>query len=473
MKNFIDDNWLIGNKTGVSLFHEVASSLPIIDFHNHINPHNLAENRCFENLAQIWVNEDPYKHRAMRICGIAEEEITGNASDFQKFYNWAETLPKTMGNPLFHWSALELKRVFGIDDLLNSSNAREIWDSCNEKLQQNEFSSRSLVSSFGSEILITSDDILDDLESHHSLHLSQFETQVLPSLRADSLVTFSKTNSKNWIEKLGTDTRVSINSLQDFLEAVKIRLDYFGESGCLFADHGLDAGFSYMPTSEEEASKIFKQLISEDYPIEMDLIRLKSFLLHFLGTEYGKRNWIMQLHIGAQRKTSSRLRKLAGAAGGFASIGNACDINSLTLFLDGLEQVGALPETILYTLNPTDNAAFASLTGSYTEDGIIGKIQFGPAWWYNDHEAGIRNHLSDLSSYGVLNSFIGMTTDSRSILSLSRHEYFRRILCDQIGACAEAGKIPNDTAMLTDLISNISYQNIKTKIQKRQGVCQK
>jgi glucuronate isomerase len=472
MDAFINKNWLIKNKTGERLYHEVAASLPIIDYHNHLNPHHIAENKQFSNLTELWIRHDPYKHRAMRINGIAENGITGSVSDYEKYLNWVSTIPKTFGNPLFHWSFLELKRIFDIDVMLNQNNAAAIWESCNDKLQQEAFRTCGLITKWKAEILVTSDDLLDNLGSHRKIADSPSQVKVLPSLRSDSILDFGNPNYLDWLHQLEEEVNASISDLAELQHAVKLRLDYFAEKGCLFADHGLDSGFLYKSIAEKEAQTIFRKVLHQQ-PLEpKDLVKLHSFMLSFLGEEYGRRGWIMQLHIGAQRNTSSRLRELVGPAGGFASIGKACDINSLTLFLDSLDKKSLLPETILYTLNPADNAALASLTGSFAEDGVVGKIQFGPAWWYNDHYAGIRKHLNDISSYGLLSTFIGMTTDSRSILSLSRHEYFRRILCDQIGGWMEEGKLPKDMELLEQLIKDISYLNIKNKILKREKIWQ-
>jgi glucuronate isomerase len=472
MDSFINKNWLIKNKTGERLYHDVAAHLPIIDYHNHLNPKHIAENKQFSNLTELWIAHDPYKHRAMRINGIPEKGITGSVSDAEKFQNWVNTISKTLGNPLFHWSFLELKRIFDIDEMLSQKNAESVWETCNQKLQQEEFKTCNLIQKWNSEILITSDDLLDNLESHQKIAYSPNQVKVLPSLRSDSILDFANPKYLDWVKKLELEVNLTISNLSELKEAVRKRLDYFAENGCLFADHALDSGFSFKMIDEKEAGIIFRNIL-QNQPLEpKDFVRLTSYMLDYLGEEYGRRGWIMQLHMGAQRNTSSRLRSLVGPAGGFASIGKACDINSLTLFLDNLEKKGALPETILYTLNPADNAALASLTGSFAEDGIVGKIQFGPAWWYNDHYAGIRKHLNDISSYGLLGTFIGMTTDSRSILSLSRHEYFRRILCDQIGGWMEEGKLPNDMDLLQQLVKDISYLNIKNKILKREKIWQ-
>jgi len=473
MDAFINNNWLITNKIGEYLYHEVASNLPIIDYHNHLNPHHIADNRQYSNLTDLWIAHDPYKHRAMRINGIPENGITGSESDWEKYLNWAITVPKTLGNPLFHWSFLELNRIFSIDEILNTTNALAIWDSCNHKLLQDNCKTVDIIEQWKADILITSDDLLDSLESHNKIAISGYNFKVLPSLRADSIADCGNPTFFGWVKKLESLIKAPIKNLSDYIGCINKRLDYFAECGCLFADHALDSGFLYSAVDETEASKLFMKILQKQTINSNEINNLNSFLLAYLGGEYGRRGWIMQLHIGAQRSTSSRLRNLVGPAGGFACIGKACDINSLTLLLDNLEKKGSLPDTILYTLNPADNASLSTLIGSFVEDGVPGKIQFGPAWWYNDHYMGIRKHLNDISSYGLLSTFIGMTTDSRSILSLSRHEYFRRILCDQIGSWMESGKLPNDMGLMEELVKDISYLNIKNKILKREKIWQK
>jgi glucuronate isomerase len=399
MTNFIHDDFLLKTQTARRLYHEFAEGLPIIDYHSHLDPRDLADDRAFENITQLWLASDPYKHRAMRIAGVPERLITGDASDREKFDAWAATVPQTLGNPLFHWTALELKRYFGIGEMLSSENAGRVWEMSNEKLRSPEFTARQLIARANVECLCTSDRLGDDLEPHARLAKSDFTTRVLPSLR-------------------------------DAETADVSRLDHFHKHGCRLADHAV---------------------------VDFNEERLRA-----LGCEYGRRGWIMQLHIGAQRQTSTRLRNLAGPAGGYATIGNSCDIASLCRFLDDLEKAGCLPRTILYPLNPADNAALATLTGSFAEDGVRGKIQLGPAWWYSDHALGIRAQLDTLASYGLLSTFIGMTTDSRSLLSMTRHEYFRRVLCDWLGDQVEAGAMPDDEKPIGRLVRAIAYENAKS-----------
>jgi len=373
-------DFLLKTKTARRLYHEHAEALPIIDYHNHLDARDLADDRAFENITQLWIASDPYKHRAMRIAGVPERFITGDATDREKFDAWAATAPKTVGNPLYHWTALELKRYFDITEPLSSATAARVWDACNSR----RYTARQLVANV--ECLCTSDRLTDDLSAH--ARLADFKTRVLPSVR-------------------------------DAETLDPARLDEFQRLGCRLADHGTDNFQSLLP----------------------------------LAREYARRDWIMQLHFGAQRETSTRLRKLVGPAGGYATIGNACDIPSLCRLLDDLDKEDCLPKTILYPMNPADYASIATITGSFP-----GKVQFGPAWWYNDHALGIRQHLETLASYGLLSTFIGMTTDSRSLLSMVRHEYFRRVLCDWLGDKVEAGELPSD---LGHLVRAICYENAR------------
>ncbi|MFW5756759.1 MAG: glucuronate isomerase [Tangfeifania sp.] len=463
-ENFIHKNFYLQSPLAEELYHTYAKDLPLVDFHNHLNPEDLATNKKFANLAEAWLIHDPYKHRAMRICGVPENEITGDASDEQKFLKWAETVSKTAGNPLFLWSALELKRIFGIDKILNKNNATQIWEQCNIQLQQTGFGAADILKKFNAEILCTSDDLLDDLSVHQKATADQ-QIKVYPSLRGDSAVNIEQPGFKNWLEKLEKITGQQIKTWDDFKSAITQQLDKFYEAGCRLADHSLDGGFKFKKSTEADASEIFKSFLSGNIPIEKEPTKYKNYMLHFLGTEYSRRGWTLQLHIGAQRFTSSRLRKLAGPAGGYATVGSSCDIAGLCSFFDEMEKKDRLPKIILYTLNPSDNEAFATLTGSFSEDGVPGKIQVGPGWWYNDQYEGIRQHLTTLSSYGLLSQFIGMTTDSRSVFSFSRHEYFRRILCNQLAEWVDRGKLPNDTDLLSNLIKDICYNNSKNRFK--------
>jgi glucuronate isomerase len=400
----IGDDFLLKTPPARRLYHEFAAALPILDYHNHLDPGELAGDRRFENITQLWIATDPYKHRAMRIAGVPERSITGAATDREKFDAWAATVPQTLGNPLFHWTALELKRSFAITERLSPETAARVWDACNERLRGPDYSARALIARANVECLWTSDRLEDDLRAHAQLAESGFATRVLPSLRVD--------------EEADIDPA-----------RLAERLDVFDRQGCRLADHAV--------------------------------VRFASGGLRAWARQYARRGWILQLHVGAQRQTSTRLRRLAGPAGGYATIGSACDIPGLCRFLDEMEQEGCLPRTILYPLNPADYAALATLTGSFAEDGVRGKIQLGPAWWYNDHALGIRQHLDALAGYGLLATFIGMTTDSRSLLSMIRHEYFRRVLCDWLGDHVAAGMLPDDDQLLGPLVRGVCYDNAR------------
>lgn len=465
MSVFNDNDFLLMNDYGKQLYHRVAASLPVIDPHNHVDPAALATNKEFENIYRLWVQHDPYKHRAMRICGVAEKLITGDAPDYEKFLAWAACFQNTIGNPLFHWSCMELKELFGIEEILTPANAKEIWEKANSYLSQEGFTSVNILKRFNVALLCTSDDLLDSLEHHIALSKQDVIT-CLPSLRSDSIIAFNSPAFVSWLNKLRSITGIEVTGLTSYKTAISNRLDFFDNTGCLLSDHSLDSGFTFVPTEPVAAATLFDRLLKQETLNEEEVIQLQSNVLTFLGEEYHRRQWKMQLHMGAHRYTSTRLRNKVGPAGGYTCIGNTVNVSSLALFLDELDKMESLPKTILYTLNPNDNAVFASLTGSYSEDGVQGKIQYGPAWWYNDHYEGIMQQLNALISYGLLSTSIGMTTDSRSILSMVRHQYYRRILCNLIGSWVEEGKIPGDWQMLSALVSNISYYNIKSWIKK-------
>ena len=438
--DFINSDFLLESPLAQTLYHDYVEGLPIVDYHNHLNPAELASDRRFNDIGELWVASDPYKHRAMRLHGENESVISGTASMREKFDAWARTLPHTLGNPLFHWSAMEMKCVFGLEQMPDSVCAEEVWNACNERLKEDSFSTMGILRGFGAKVLSTSDDLLDDVTVHSSI---KGDIKVTPSLRADSILGFASA----WLEKLG-----SPKSLDEYLAAVDARLDAFSASGCRVADHALDNGWRFELTDFATAAKLFADGEFTD-------VRLKSYVLGHLASQYAQRGWIMLLHLGAQRFTSSRLRTLAGPAGGYATIGNTADVKSLCAFLDSQDVKGELPKTILFTLNPADNAALAVLTGSFSQDGVVGKVQFGPAWWYNDHFYGMTDQLENLAAYSLMPQFVGMTTDSRNVLSFSRHDYFRRILCNWLADKALRGQFPNDVAYLGQIAANISYNN--------------
>lgn len=472
-KPFIRPDFLLQNDLAIKLFHEIAKDLPVIDYHNHIHPRDLFENRKYKNLTELWLKTDPYKHRLMRMNGIPEHFITGEASDWEKFYCWAETLPKTVGNPLFQWSCLEMKRVFDIDEILTQDNAKEIWNSCNDKLQNDKYSLIKLIRTWNVRMMSTSDDLLADVKPHRHVSLTHQDLDVLPSLRADTILAFDKENFHDWLHSLSSQTNQQIKSLEDYKAAILQKLVCFEEAGCLLADHALDPDFYFSLPTQKESAGFFIRILNKETLSKEEGVKLMSYLLNFLATAYAEKGWVLQLHIGAQRQTSSRLKILNGGAGGYACIGTCIDIDSLCRFFDNLEQSSRLPKIILYALNPADYEPLASLTGSFAEDGVPGKIQFGPAWWYNDHYEGIERHLKVLSNYGMISRFIGMTTDSRTPISFSRHEYFRRVLCNTIGSWTEQGHLPADYPLLSQIVKNISYQNAAQWILKKETIYEK
>jgi len=456
----IQENYLLNSELAQRLYHDHAASLPLIDYHSHLDAKDLSSDRRFSDLTELWIAPDQYKHRAMRMLGVPESDITGSASPRKKFHRWAETLPKTLGHPLFSWSAIELRTYFDITEPLNPASANRIWDQANHRLQQASHGARGLLLARNVESVRTSDRFLDDLSAHANLARSDFPVRVHPSLRGDDALAVEGDGFRDWIRSLGEATVTKIHSLESYQAALLCRLEIFAEHGCTLTDHGIDI-FDYRPGRQAEAARAFSRLLAGERNSADDLASLHSFLLSFLAGEYARRGWAMQLHLGAQRQTSGRLRRALGPAGGYASIGGNLNVAALCTFFDDLESRGALPKTILYSLNPGDYPVLATLSGSFTEEGTPGKIQFGPAWWYNDHAFGIRQHLDTLSNYGLLSTFIGMTTDSRSLLSMVRHDYFRRILCDWFAERAGKGSMPNDVTFLGSYVRRIACANAR------------
>jgi glucuronate isomerase len=468
MTLFPDENFLLRSELARQLYHEHAAGLPVIDFHSHLDAGDLAADRRFRDLTQLWIEPDQYKHRALRMLGVPEREITGDAPPRAKFDRWAAAVPQTPGHPLYHWTALELRRYFGVTVALGPESAGAVWADTLAQLAQPSHRARALLERSGVETVCTSDRLLDDLAAHRALASSAFTVRVLPSLRADDALAVDSPDFGTWLRRLGEATGGAIASLEAYLAAIDRRLDHFAAHGCTISDHGLDV-FDYVAPDRAAAAVSFRRLLAGESlgPGESRGLR-SALLLHFAGA-YGRRGWVMQLHLGAQRDTSSRLRRLAGRAGGFATIGAPTDIASLCRFLDDLEVGGALPKTILYPLNPADHPPIAALTGSFAQDGVAGKVQFGPAWWFNDHDLGLRHHFDTVSRFGLLSTFVGMTTDSRSLLSMSRHEYFRRILCDYLGEQVRAGAFPDDSALLGQLVRRLAYENARTWLPQPAG----
>ena len=441
----LDHNFLLTGPTAVRLYESVRD-LPVIDWHNHLPVKDLAEDRQYADLTELWVASDPYKHRAMRICGVPEKLITGPASPYEKFAAWSKVLPQLAGNPLYHWSQLELQRVFKIDETLNPATAEKIWHHANEKLSDPGFSARGLLNKFEVEYAAPCAGSGDDLSGFSGLE------GIVPSLRGDDLFGL---------------TAPLFEQSEDFAD-LRVRLEKklreFHAAGCRFADHALDAGFVYIPDDGKNETR-FVRFREKNLP-DTERAALACAVLRILGGAYAEMGWTLQLHIGALRQTSSRLRAAAGPAGGYAGIGPTCDIRSLAALLDDLEKSAAgLPRVILYTLNPADHAAFAVLSGAFPGDGERGKVTLGPAWWYCDHILGMRDCFENIAAYGVLSVFPGMTTDSRSLLSFVRHEYFRRVFCAWLAEKAARDEIPSDFSILKDVAEKVCYYNAKAIIK--------
>lgn len=431
------------------LYYSVKD-LPVIDYHNHLSVADLSEDKRYFDIYELWIAPDPYKHRAMRMCGVFEEYITGNATNREKFMKWCETVPKLIGTPLWQWSHMELSFVFGIDERINGENAALLYDKCNLLLAENEITVSSLLNKFNVEYACPCTSLTDDISCFSD------STRFAPSLRGDDIIS----PTKDFIRKLADITGREINSLSDYTYAISQRLKAFKNCGCCFSDHALDNGFQFYKNDGKNDERFIR---NQDGPLdECEKERLASYLLTFLSAQYAKLGFTMQLHIGAQRFTSTRLRKAAGSAGGFAGIGNSVDVNALTTFLDCVEQGEyGLPKTVIFTLNPADNALVSVLSGSYAKDGVAGLITQGPAWWWCDHKTGITDVLESIAAFGVLYNFIGMTTDSRSLLSFVRHDYFRRILCQWIGNKVQQGILPEDFDILSQTVRRMCYENAK------------
>lgn len=448
----MDKNYLLTTPLARRLYEEVARNLPIIDYHNHLNVADILADRQFENITRLWISVDPYKHRAMRILGVPERFITGDATDYEKFEKWYHCIPRLVGNALYDWSVMEFDLIFGILLPPFQRDPREVWDEVNEKLK--DLSARSILGKFSLEYSAPCASINDDLSIFDGL------SGTCPSLRGDNILV----PDENLVQQLAQLTGISIDDLQSFEQALDLRLTAFQEAGCKFSDHALDDGFRYQADDGENEAR-FAAVLRGGKLCEEDQQKLSSCILKLLGALYAKHGLIMQLHIGAKRTTSTRLRQIAGPAGGYAAIGRCVDVTSLTDLLDAMEQQPyGLPKTILFTLNPADNAAMSVLSGSYSKDGVEAIVSQGPAWWWCDHYQGMYEMLDHLCVYGVMSAFIGMTTDSRSLLSFVRHDYFRRILCQWIGNKAQQDILPDDFRILSDTVRRICYQNAKNYI---------
>lgn len=455
MKKFLDGDFLLKSETAKKLYTDYAEKAPVIDYHCHLSAKDIYEDKKFKNITEIWLGEDHYKWRLMRSFGVDEKYITGDADDREKFDKWLETLSLAIGNPLYHWSHMELADVFGYTGIIKPENADEIWSVCNEKLAQSGFSARELILKARVNVICTTDDPADSLEWHKKLKGTAYPVKVLPGYRPDKALNIESDDYIEYLKTLG-----NIRDFKDLKTALKGRLNYFVSLGCKVSDHGLSA-VPFAPVSDEEAAEIFKKKLAGEKVSKEQTKQFKCALLIFLGKEYAARDMVMQLHFGVMRNLSDKLYASFGADAGADSIGDSVSVSELALFLNELERENALPKTVLYSLNPNDNAAIETVMGAFQSADARGKLQHGSAWWFNDSKQGIYEHLTSLASLGHLATFIGMLTDSRSFLSYVRHDYFRRILCDFIGSLVENGEYPDDEKMLGRIVSGICCDNAK------------
>jgi glucuronate isomerase len=467
MKNIISsENFLLYNKTSQQLYHEVAENLPIIDYHCHLSVKEISDNKKFDNLTQIWLYGDHYKWRAMRTNGIDERYCTGNATDWEKFLAWAETVPYTLRNPLYHWTHLELKNPFGINNrLLNKETAKSIWDECNFLLSEDEFSTQGLLKKLKVEVVCTTDDPTDSLEYHQKIKDGGFSIKIIPAFRPDKGMAIENLDSfLIWVNKLQDVSGVNISKFSDYIEAIRKRHDYFHAMGCRLSDHGIETVYAEDYTLNE-IDNIFEKILLNKKLLNDEILKFKSAMMYEFGLMDHEKNWVQQLHLGALRNNNTRMLKTLGPDTGYDSIGDFEIAHPLARYLDKLDSKNKLAKTILYNMNPGDNELLATMIGNFQDGAIPGKLQFGSAWWFLDQMDGIKKQIDALSTLGLLSRFIGMLTDSRSFLSYSRHEYFRRMICSIIGDDVEKELIPNEKELLEDMIKNICYYNAKSYFQ--------
>ncbi|MGN1105534.1 MAG: glucuronate isomerase [Huintestinicola sp.] len=461
MNKFMDENFLLKSELAVELYHKYAKQQPIFDYHCHLSPREIAEDKKYDNITQLWLGGDHYKWRLMRQNGIDEAYITGDASDYDKFTYWAKALENAVANPLYHWSHLELKRYFGYEGELNSKTADEVWNLCNEKLQSSDFSARELIKKSNVYCIGTTDDPVDSLEWHKKIQeFDDFDTKVIPTFRPDRLFSVNEASFIEYLDELSKAAVIRISDLESLKNALRNRMEHFAAFGCVSSDHSFSI-VPFVPIEENEADIILKKRLSGELLSERETLGYITSLMLFLAREYKRHNWVMQLHFGVVRNSNTKMFGRIGKDTGFDRILGNVDIEKLALFLDDLDSKDSLPKTVLYSLNPNDNAAINILCGCFNETGIKGKVQHGAAWWFNDHKTGMEDHLQGLADSGSIAVFIGMLTDSRSFLSYTRHEYFRRILCNFIADKVNAGEFANDTERLGQIVKDISFGNAK------------
>ena len=461
MKKFMDKNFVLETKTAEYLFHNHAKSLPIIDYHCHLIPQEIAEDKKYDNITQIWLYGDHYKWRAMRTNGVDEAYCTGNKSDWEKFEKWAETLPHTLRNPLFHWTHLELQRYFNIDTILGPDTAKKIWDETCALLQKDEYSTRNLMRRMKVEVVCTTDDPVDSLEYHKKVKDDGFEIKVLPTWRPDKAMAVENTAGYNkYIDQLADVSGVKISKFKDLMSALKKRHDFFAQMGGKLSDHGIETLYAEDYT-QKEIEDIFVKVRGGNELNQSEVLKFKSAMLYEFGIMDHEKGWTQQFHYGALRNNNTRLFKSLGPDTGFDSIGDFEVGKAMSKFLDKLDTENKLTKTILYNLNPRDNELLGTMIGNFQDGSVAGKMQFGSGWWFLDQKDGMEKQMNTLSNLGLLSRFVGMLTDSRSFLSYPRHEYFRRILCNLLGNDVENGLVPNDKKLLGSMVENICYYNAR------------
>ena len=461
MKAFLDRDFLLNTEAAKKLYHEAAEGMPIIDYHCHLSPKEIWEDVRYENITQVWLGGDHYKWRLMRSAGVPEQYVTGNAPDREKFEKYAEVLGKAVGNPLYHWSHLELRRFFGYEGILNRETAGKVWELANAKLQEEGYSARGLIMMSNVKTICTTDDPVDSLEWHEKLAADKsFPVTVLPAWRPDKAMNLEKADYPEYIARLEKAAGMKIDSFSGLKKALHARLDFFADHGCKLSDHGLNY-VMFAPADEEEIEKIFAERMEGILPDAEKEAKFKYAFMTAMAAEYRERNWVMQLHYGCRRDNNPVTFRTMGPDTGFDCVDNSAPSGQTAAFLGALEEAGNLPKTILYSLNTNDNAAIDTILGCFQNDTAVGRIQHGSAWWFNDHFDGMAEQMKSLASLGYLAGFVGMLTDSRSFLSYPRHEYFRRILCRILGKWVEEGFYPEDYNTLKEIVADISYNNAK------------
>lgn len=459
MKQFMDKDFLLSTESARMLYHDFAENMPVLDYHCHINPQEIAEDRKFENITQVWLGGDHYKWRQMRSNGVDEAYITGDASDREKFQKWAETLPKLIGNPLYHWSHLELQKYFGYTGYLNGDTAEEVWNLCNARLQEDSMSVRNIIRQSNVTLICTTDDPVDSLEWHKKIAADPtFEVQVLPAWRPDKAMNVEKPTFAAYMAQLSEVSGVKITDFASLKEALKKRMAYFAENGCCVSDHALEY-VMYVPAADAEVDAVMAKGLAGQPVSKEEELQYKTAFMLFVAKEYNKMGWIMQLHYGCKRDNNAFMFEKLGADTGFDCINNYAPSAQMADFLNALSASDEIPKTIIYSLNPNDNASIGTIIGCFQDTAAAGKIQQGSAWWFNDHKTGMTEQMISLANLGCLGNFIGMLTDSRSFLSYTRHEYFRRIMCELIGGWVDNGEYPADMKALKEIVEGISYNN--------------